>query len=54
MNNKYIVTVEHPLIRPGLKITTEASERYVVAVVNKVMELVREMNSPKPDKEKAQ
>ncbi len=44
MNNKYIVTVEHPLVRPGLKITTEASEKYVVAVVKALMDKVREVN----------
>jgi len=47
MNNKYLITVEHPLIRPGLRITTEASERYVVQVVEKLMELVREINTQK-------
>lgn len=44
MNNKFKITVEHPLIRPGLKIETEASEKYVVKVTKKVMELVREIN----------
>ena len=44
MNNKYVIKVEHPLIRPGLTITTEASERYVQAVVEKVMEIVRAIN----------
>jgi len=46
MNNKYLITVEHPLIRPGLKIATEASEKYLVKVIQKVMELVRELNQP--------
>jgi len=44
MNNRYIIRVMHPLLRPGLSIETEASERYVVAVLEKVMELVREFN----------
>jgi hypothetical protein len=47
VNNKYTITVQHPLIRPGLTIKTEASERYVVEVVNKIMDLVREINTPK-------
>ena len=44
LNNMYTITVEHPLIRPGLKITTEASERYVVEVVKKLMNIIRELN----------
>jgi hypothetical protein len=47
MNNKYIITAEHPLLRPGLTIKTEASEKYVVPVVNKLMDLIREINQPK-------
>lgn len=46
MNNKYIVRAKHPLLRTGLSIETEASERYVVAVVKKLMELIREINKP--------
>lgn len=46
MNNKYTIIIEHPLIRPGIRITTEASEKYVVPVTKKVMELVREINEP--------
>jgi len=44
LNNKYIISIEHPLIRPGLKITTESSERYVARVVKKMMEIIREIN----------
>jgi len=44
MNNKYIVRVYHPLLRAGLEIETESSERYVVAVVKKLLDLVREIN----------
>lgn len=47
MNNTYKITVESPLVRPGLKLETECSEKYVVAVVAKAMELVREINAPK-------
>lgn len=46
MNNKYIIRITHPLIRPGIAIETEASERYLVPVVKKLMELVRELNAP--------
>ena len=45
MNNRYIIRVEHPLIRPGLTIETEASEKYVDRVVKKLLELIRKINS---------
>jgi hypothetical protein len=44
MNNKYIIRVKHPLLRPGLTIETEASEKYVGPVLAKLMELIREHN----------
>ena len=44
MNNKYKIKVGHPLIRPGLVIETEASERYVPEVIARVMEIVRNIN----------
>jgi hypothetical protein len=44
MNNKYIIRVTHPLIRPGVTIETEASEKYVVAVAKTLLEKVREIN----------
>jgi hypothetical protein len=45
MKNKYKITIEAPLVRPGMKIETTCSERYVVKVVNKCMDLIREINS---------
>ena len=47
MNNKYKIRVAAPLLRPGIVIETEVSERYVVPVLQKIMELVREFNAPK-------
>ena len=44
MNNKYTIKVEHPLIRSGLTIETEASQKYVVPVLEKTMDLVRKFN----------
>lgn len=44
MNNKYKIVVKHPLLRPGLSIETEASEKYVEPVVAKLMEIVRAIN----------
>ena len=49
MNNRYEIEVSHPLIRPGLVIRTEASEKYLVAVVKTLMERVREINTPETD-----
>lgn len=44
MNNIYRITVQTPLLRPGVTIETECSEKYLVAVVQKVMDTVREIN----------
>lgn len=44
MNNKYIIKAKHPLLRAGLYIETESSEKYLVEVVKKLMELIREIN----------
>lgn len=44
MNNIYKIKVEHPLVRPGLTIETEASERYVTEVTNMLLKYVREIN----------
>lgn len=46
MNNTYKVTVESPLLRPGIKIETECSEKYLAAVVAELMNQVRAINSP--------
>ena len=45
MNNKYKITIEAPLLRAGMKIETECSEKYVKPVVDKLMELIREINN---------
>lgn len=44
MNNKYIIRVKHPLIRPGLEIETEVSEKYLTPVLDILMTKVREFN----------
>lgn len=49
MNNKYKIRVGHPLLRPGLTIETESSEKYLVDVVTKLLEKVREINKPSED-----
>ena len=49
MNNTYKITVSSPLLRPGITIETEVSERYVVPVLKQMMEQVREFNSPQQE-----
>lgn len=48
MNNPYTIKIESPLLRLGMTITTTCSEKYVVPVVEKVMQLVREINKDTP------
>ena len=43
-NNKYTIKVKHPLVRPGLEIETEASEKYLVQVIMTLIRKVRELN----------
>jgi hypothetical protein len=50
MNNKYIVRITHPLLRPGLEIETEASEKYLVKVVETLLDKVRELNKSQAEK----
>ena len=45
MNNKYKIIVKHPLVRHGIKIETSCSEKYLIPVINKIMELIRELNN---------
>jgi hypothetical protein len=47
MNNKYKVIVKDPLLRPGLIVETECSEKYLVQVLCKIMEQVRIFNLKK-------
>jgi hypothetical protein len=44
MNNTYKIKVKSPLLRAGITITTECSEKYVVDVTNKLLSIVREIN----------
>jgi len=45
MNNKYKVKIKSPLLRAGLEIETECSEKYLVDVVKKLLDKVREINT---------
>ena len=50
MNNKYKIKVESPLLRAGLSIETECSEKYLTDVVSTMMDKVREINKSKDNK----
>jgi hypothetical protein len=45
LNNKYTITITTPLVRPGIVITTECSEKYVTTVVKTLKDIVRQINS---------
>jgi cell division protein FtsI/penicillin-binding protein 2 len=45
MNNTYTVKVGSPLLRPGLTIETNVSERYVKNAARKLIGMVREINA---------
>ncbi|MFA5398682.1 MAG: hypothetical protein WC346_21890 [Methanogenium sp.] len=45
MNNKYKITIKSPLVRPGIEIETESSEKYLITVLEKTMALIREFNT---------
>ncbi len=52
MNNKYLITAGAPLLRAGLTITTEVSEKYVVPATRMLLTLVRSLNDEVSDAEK--
>lgn len=45
MNNTYKILVQSPLLRPGLQIETEVSEKYLVPAVQTLMEKIRLINT---------
>ena len=50
MNNKYKIKVGSPLLRAGLTIETECSEKYLTDVVDVLINKVREINSADKNK----
>lgn len=53
MNNKYTVTISSPLVRDGIVITTQCSEKYLVPVLEKALDLAREFNNSQKERENA-
>ena len=45
MNNKYIIKISSPIVRHGIQIETECSEKYLVLVLKKIVEIAREFNN---------
>ena len=43
-NETYTIEVSSPLVRPGLKITTSVSKRYLVQTLKDLFEKIREFN----------
>ena len=48
-NETYCIEMSSPLLRPGIRVSTEVSGRYVVRTMQHMMQCVREFN----DDEKA-
>jgi hypothetical protein len=44
-NETYTIEVGSPLLRPGMKIGTQVSARYLVPVTTRLMDKVREINT---------
>lgn len=50
MNEKYKIEVTFPLIRFGLKISTEVSRKYLLPALEYLMSQVREFNLKEKDR----
>jgi len=44
MNNTYEIEIKSPLLRPGIVIRTEVSEKYVLPVLEQMLIMVRQHN----------
>ena len=43
-NETYTIKISSPLIRPGLEISTQVSKKYLIPVLNDLLDLIREFN----------
>jgi hypothetical protein len=50
MNNTWQVEVSSPLLRPGIVVRTEVSEKCLVPTLNKAMESLRAFNDQEKTK----
>lgn len=44
-NERYRITISDPLLRPGLKIETEVSGKYLIKTLNYLFQEIRAFNS---------
>ena len=51
VNNVYTLTVGAPLLRPGLTLSTQVSEKYVASASSTLLVLVRAINQGPGDME---
>lgn len=49
LNNTIKITIESPLLRPGIKIETETSEGHAYAVLCRMMKIVEIFNAKEKD-----
>lgn len=52
MNNEYLIRMRAPLLRTGIEIETVCSEKYVVKVLTKMLNMVREFNTQEEEAKK--
>jgi hypothetical protein len=45
-NQTYRIKITSPLLRPGLSISTETSERYAPDAAHRLVEIARKINNP--------
>ena len=43
-NETYTIKISSPLVRPGLEISTQVSKKYLIPVLNDLLDLIREFN----------
>lgn len=49
-NETYTIKISSPLIRPGLEISTRVSKKYLIPVLNDLLDLIREFNKQQDQK----
>ena len=49
-NEKYKIRVEAPLLRPGLSVETEVSQKYLVPIMYELLDLVRQFNKEQSER----
>lgn len=50
-NEKYRIKIEAPILRPGLSVETEVSQKYLVPTLNAFLDSIRQFNIEQKEKE---